>query len=153
MLGSSPLDGILVLEFAGLAPGYLWDGAQTTVFTNLLTSRPFAGKLLADYGAQVLRIDRHDVEGPTPDLLAEHKRSIAVNIKTPAGASLVTNLARKADVLIDPFRPGVMERLGFGPNSFCNDNPRLIYARITGFRRDGKYKDMAGHDISMSCHS
>jgi alpha-methylacyl-CoA racemase len=83
-------------------------------------------------------------------LLAEHKRSIRVNLKSSAGVALLKKLALTADVLIDPFRPGVLERLGLGPEVLCANNPKLIYARMSGFRRDGKYKDMAGHDISTS---
>ena len=126
-----PLSSLRVVEFAGLAPG------------------PFAGKLLADFGAHVLRIDRHSTTTTvTPDLLAAHKRSMRVNLKTPAGVALVRTLARSADVLIDPFRPGVLEKLGLGPETLRAENPRLVYARMAGFRRDGKYSAMAGHDIN-----
>ncbi|CAJ2508200.1 Uu.00g093860.m01.CDS01 [Anthostomella pinea] len=159
MVGQLPLQDLKVLEFAGLAPG------------------PFAGMLLADAGASVLRIDRaipgqthqtHPKDSstsnpnphspssppppppPTPDMLARHKSSIAVDLKSPRGTSLIRTLAREADVLIDPFRPGVLEKLGLGPSVLCaeNANPRLIYARMTGFRRDGRYAAMAGHDIN-----
>ncbi|KAL7274133.1 hypothetical protein RUND412_002987 [Rhizina undulata] len=134
MAASPPLTGLLVLEFAGLAPG------------------PFAGKLLADYGANVLRIDRHNSppDSPAPDLLAENKRSITVNLKSPQGVALVRKLSKTADVVIDPFRPGVLERLGLGPEELMARNGKLVYARMSGFRRDGKYKDMAGHDITVS---
>lgn len=84
----------------------------------------------------------------TEDLLARHKASIAVDLKSAAGVALVKTLAATADVLIDPFRPGVLERLGLGPDVLRAANPRLVYARLSGFRRDGKYKDMAGHDIN-----
>jgi len=124
-----PLSHITVLEFAGLAPG------------------PFAGKLLADFGAKVLRIDRHDAAVST-DALGGGKRSIRVNLKSSSGVALVRRLASTADVIIDPFRPGVLERLGLGPDGLRGANPRLIYARMAGFRGDGKYKDMAGHDIN-----
>ncbi|KAK7757211.1 hypothetical protein SLS62_000760 [Diatrype stigma] len=142
MVGPPPLQGLKVLEFAGLAPG------------------PFAGMLLADAGADVLRIDRPvpvpsaGAEGgkanppPAPDMLARRKRSIAVDLKSAAGIRLVKALARTADVLIEPFRPGVMERLGLGPDALCADAPRLVYARMAGFRRDGRYAAMAGHDIN-----
>lgn len=103
--------------------------------------------LLADAGASVLRIDRPGSQ-PTADYLTRHKSSIAVDLKSSAGIALLVRLAREADVLIDPFRPGVMERLGLGPNVLLQENPRLVYARMTGFRRDGRYKDMAGHDIN-----
>ncbi|KAJ2902198.1 putative alpha-methylacyl- racemase protein [Zalerion maritima] len=131
MTGQPPLVGLKVLEFAGLAPG------------------PFAGMLLADAGASVLRIDRASPnQTPTDDLLTRHKSSIAVNLKSPEGVDLVKELARHADVVIDPFRPGVLERLGLGPDALRPLNNKLIYGRMTGFRRDGKYKDMAGHDIN-----
>lgn len=107
---------------------------------------PFCGKLLVDYGAHVLRID----QGPAsiPDLLAHAKRSLSINLKSAAGLTLVKQLLLDADVLIDPFRPGTLERLGLGPDVLCRANKRLIYARLTGFRRDGKYAAMAGHDIN-----
>ncbi|KAA8912427.1 CoA-transferase family III domain-containing protein [Sphaerosporella brunnea] len=132
MTSQPPLSSIRVLEFAGLAPG------------------PFAGKLLADYGAQVLRIDRHTSSPalPTSDRLASHKRSLRVNLKSAGGISLIKALAQSADVLIDPFRPGVLEKLGLGPGELCAANPRLVYARMAGFRRVGKYATMAGHDIN-----
>ncbi|KAI2641629.1 CoA-transferase family III [Hypomontagnella submonticulosa] len=132
MVGPPPLKGLKVLEFAGLAPG------------------PFAGLLLADAGANVLRIDRHTTgsQAPTPDLLTRHKSSIAVDLKSQNGVGLVKELAKTADVIIDPFRPGVLEKLGLGPEVLCAINPRLVYGRMSGFRRDGKYALMAGHDIN-----
>ncbi|KAI0157724.1 alpha-methylacyl-CoA racemase [Xylariaceae sp. FL1272] len=139
MVNAPPLQGLKVLEFAGLAPG------------------PFAGLLLADAGASVLRIDRAipgkthtpNVSPPaTEDMLTRHKSSIAVNLKSASGVSLIKKLAKTADILIDPFRPGVLEKLGLGPDVLSAINPRLIYARMTGFRRDGKYAAMAGHDIN-----
>lgn len=128
-MSSPPLTGLKVLELAGLAPG------------------PFAGVLLADAGADVIRVDR-PADNIVPDQLARHKSSVVVNLKDPHGLALVQELARHADVLIDPFRPGVMERLGLGPDELLAANPRLIYGRLTGFRRDGRYRDMAGHDIN-----
>ncbi|KAF2140112.1 uncharacterized protein K452DRAFT_309905 [Aplosporella prunicola CBS 121167] len=134
-----PLTGIRVLEFAGLAPG------------------PFAGLMLADYGATVIRIDRptptsHGTSTPPPptsDLLTRRKTSIAVDMKTAAGAALIKALAARVDVLIDPFRPGVLERAGLSPREvLLPANPRLVVARLTGFRRDGPYARMAGHDIN-----
>ncbi|KAI1354956.1 CoA-transferase family III domain-containing protein [Xylaria sp. FL0043] len=139
MVGPPPLQGLKVLEFAGLAPG------------------PFAGLLLADAGANVLRIDRPipgethttGVEPPLgADFLTRRKASIAVDVKSASGAALIKELVKTADVLIDPFRPGVLEKLGLGPDVLSQINPRLIYARMTGFRRDGKYAAMAGHDIN-----
>ncbi|KAI0969707.1 CoA-transferase family III domain-containing protein [Xylaria arbuscula] len=139
MIGPPPLQGLKVLEFAGLAPG------------------PFAGLLLADAGAHVLRIDRPvpgkthtpGVEAPLgADFLTWRKASIAVDVKSASGADLIKELAKTADVVIDPFRPGVMEKLGLGPEALSQINRGLIYARMTGFRRDGKYAAMAGHDIN-----
>jgi alpha-methylacyl-CoA racemase len=134
MPGQPPLTGLRVLEFAGLAPG------------------PFAGMLLADAGASVLRIDRPPAltsgTPPAPDLLTRHKTSVAIDVKDPAGAAVIKQLARHADVLIDPYRPGVLEKLGLGPADLLPLNPRLIYARLTGFRRDGRFAHMAGHDIN-----
>ncbi|KAF5023825.1 hypothetical protein F66182_4133 [Fusarium sp. NRRL 66182] len=135
MSGLPPLHGIKVLEFAGLAPG------------------PFAGMLLADAGASVLRIDRVQSGTsanalPTDDKLARHKASLSVDLKSPRGTALIKRLASHVDVIIDPFRPGVLEKLGLGPGVLCNLNPRLIYGRMTGFRRDGRYALMAGHDIN-----
>ncbi|KAI1342107.1 CoA-transferase family III domain-containing protein [Xylariaceae sp. FL0016] len=139
MAGPPPLQGLKVLEFAGLAPG------------------PYAGLLLSDAGANVLRIDRAvpgqthttGVKGPpTGDMLTRHKSSIAVDLKSPRGIALIKQLASTADIIIDPYRPGVLEKLGLGPSVLCDLNPRLIYGCMTGFRRDGRYAAMAGHDIN-----
>lgn len=115
--------------------------------------------LCAEYGATVLRIDRSHSRAhqngssqplpPTPDLLTRHKSSIALDLKNAASRSLFLSIVSRADVLVDPYRPGVLEKLGLDPSSvLLRRNPRLIIARLTGFRRDGKYKDMAGHDIN-----
>jgi alpha-methylacyl-CoA racemase len=139
MAAPPPLAGVRVLEFAGLAPG------------------PFAGMALADYGASVVRIDRAtkhshsggELDSPTGDTLTRHKSSIAVDMKSPAGIELIKSILPHVDVVIDPFRPGVLEKLGLGPQEvMLKINPRIVVARMTGFRRDGKYKDMAGHDIN-----
>lgn len=134
MANPPPLQGIKVLEFAGLAPG------------------PFAGLLLADAGASVIRVDRPSASpspSPTPDHLTRHKASVAIDLRTARGKAAARRLAAAVDVLIEPFRPGVMERLGLGPADLCGDaNPGLVYARMTGFRRDGRYAAMAGHDIN-----
>lgn len=112
--------------------------------------------LCADYGARVLRVDRAHPQAytdnpppPTADGLTRHKDSITVNTKTPQGIALIKSLIPNVDVVIDPFRPGVLEKMGLGPETVLQRiNPRVIVARMTGFRRDGKYKDMAGHDIN-----
>ncbi|EXJ76579.1 alpha-methylacyl-CoA racemase [Cladophialophora psammophila CBS 110553] len=130
MTANPPLTGVRVLELAGLAPG------------------PFCGLLLANWGASVLRVDR-----PSPvsssDLLTSGKRSIALDLKNPSSVAVFLSLASIADILIDPFRPGVLEKLGLDPETvLLKKNPRLIVVRLTGFRRDGKYSAMAGHDIN-----
>uniref|UniRef100_A0A182J6M1 Uncharacterized protein n=1 Tax=Anopheles atroparvus TaxID=41427 RepID=A0A182J6M1_ANOAO len=122
------LKGLNVIEFAGLAPG------------------PLCGMLLADFGATVTRIDM------TPrnalDVLQGGKRSLALNLKKPKAIEVVRSLCRRSDVLIEPFRPGVMEKLGLGPSVLLQDNPRLIYARLTGFGQTGTHAPRAGHDIN-----
>ncbi|KAF8206501.1 CoA-transferase family III [Mycena galopus ATCC 62051] len=128
------LSGLQVIEFAGLAPG------------------PFAGLILADNGASVVRIDRPGAQ--SSDILCRGKKSVAINPKIPSGKAALLRLVASADVLIDPFRPGVMERLGLGPEVFLGTgnspglNEKLIYARMVGFPRTGPHKDMAGHDIN-----
>ncbi|CAI7665620.1 unnamed protein product [Penicillium glandicola] len=123
-----PLKGIKVIELAGLAPG------------------PFAGLLLSDYGASVLRIDRPNT--PSNDQLTRNKTCITLDLHDKPSLSILLRLLTTTDILIDPFRPGVLERLNLSPEVLLKHNPRLIIARMTGFRRDGKYKDMAGHDIN-----
>lgn len=104
--------------------------------------------LLADYGATVLRLDRAPIQ-PSSDQLTRRKTSICVNMKDPAGLALIKKLIPHVDVVIDPFRPGVLEKAGLGPEEILLKlNPKLIVARMTGFRRDGKYSMMAGHDIN-----
>ncbi|KAF8738099.1 hypothetical protein AX14_011862 [Amanita brunnescens Koide BX004] len=128
------LAGIKVIEFAGLAPG------------------SFAGLILADNGADVIRVDKPVTS--SNDILSRRKRSITINLKTEDGLKLVKKLVSTADIVIDPFRPGVLERLGLGPDVFLGNkekkglNEHLIYARIAGFPRTGPYKNMAGHDIN-----
>lgn len=114
-----PLSGLRVVEFGGLAPG------------------PLVGMILADFGADVVRIDK---VGDTlnPDSLCRGKRSLAISPKDPHGNATLQTLIAHADILIDPFRPGVLERLGLGPEDMCKRNPRLIYSRITGFQRTGE---------------
>jgi alpha-methylacyl-CoA racemase len=106
--------------------------------------------LLADYGAAVLRLDRSpSTPHPTGDQLTRRKTSICVNLKSPAGLALIKKMIPKVDVVIDPFRPGVLEKAGLDPEKvLLKLNKRLIVARMTGFRRDGKYSHMAGHDIN-----
>ncbi|KAF9645095.1 CoA-transferase family III [Thelephora ganbajun] len=132
-MSALPLAGVTVIEFAGLAPG------------------PYAGQVLQDWGARVIRVDRVEGTNSIPDFFVRGKRSIAVNPKVPSGLNLLKRMIRQSDVLIDPFRPGVMERLGLGPDVFLGEdglNDGLVYARLSGFPPKGPYKDMAGHDIN-----
>ncbi|MDB3935269.1 CoA transferase [Granulosicoccus sp.] len=128
-----PLKGLRVIEFAGLGPG------------------PFAAMLLADMGADVVRLDRHQSEnllGIDYDVLNRGKRSVAVDLKTSAGVGTALELLSHADVLIEGFRPGVMERLGLGPEVCWRKNPALVYGRMTGWGQDGPLANSAGHDIN-----
>ena len=132
---AGPLQGIKVLELAGIGPG------------------PFAAMLLADLGADVLRIDRADKVGPIPsspnlDVLNRGRRSVGVNLKSPEGVEAVLELVESADALIEGFRPGVTERLGLGPDTCLERNPRLVYGRMTGWGQEGPYAQAAGHDIN-----
>ncbi|XP_059729817.1 alpha-methylacyl-CoA racemase [Haemorhous mexicanus] len=127
------LSGVRVLELAGLAPA------------------PLCGMILADFGAQVVRVDRLSKSAAAlahGDVQARGKRSLALDLKQPQGAAVLRRLCGETDVLIEPFRHGVMERLGLGPEVLLRENPRLIYARLTGFGQTGKYAKSAGHDIN-----
>ena len=129
-----PLKGIRIVELAGLAPA------------------PFAAMMLADHGAEVVRIERAGASPripPDKDILRRNRAQIvALDLKSEAGAARVRELARDADGLIEGFRPGVMERLGLGPETLRADNPRLVYGRMTGFGQDGPLAQAAGHDIN-----
>ena len=131
---TGPLKGIRIIEFAGLGP------------------TPFCGMMLADHGAEIIRIDRIGGSAIVParptDPLDRSKKSIAIDTKSPAGVALARDLCKNADGLIEGFRPGVMERLGLGPDSLLKDNPHLIYGRMTGWGQTGPYADAAGHDIN-----
>ncbi|MFI1721683.1 CaiB/BaiF CoA transferase family protein [Streptomyces sp. NPDC020489] len=132
--GQGPLTGVRVLELAGIGPG------------------PFAAMLLADLGADVVRVDRPG--GPGLAITAEHditnrnKRSVVVDLKAPDGPARVLDLAARADILVEGFRPGVAERLGIGPETCHARNPRLVYGRMTGWGQDGPLAPRAGHDIA-----
>ena len=131
-----PLKGLKVVEMAGIGPA------------------PFCAMLLADMGAEVVRIDRlvaSDIGIPVPpkyDLLNRNKRSLAIDIKSVEGRETVLDLISKADVLIEGFRPGVMERLGLGPDECLKRNASLVYGRMTGWGQDGPLSQVAGHDIN-----
>ena len=133
MSASGPLAGLRVLEIAGVGPG------------------PHCAMLLADMGAEVLRIDRvrprYRVHART-DLLNRGRRSAALDLKQPRAVEAMLALAERADVLLEGFRPGVMERLGLGPETLLARNPRLVYARLTGWGQDGPLAGAAGHDLN-----
>ncbi len=150
---AGPLEGVRVIELAGLGPA------------------PFCAMFLADLGAEVVRIDRPtgstrfptgnagdrgDVGDPGEatsrtnpwDVLNRNRAGVAVDLRSEAGKGLVVQLAQRADVLIEGFRPGVAERLGVGPEQLCAANPRLVYGRMTGWGRDGPLAPRAGHDLN-----
>ena len=118
-----------------------------TSFSLGLAPSPFCGMILADYGASVIRVDKIGA-GLNYDVCARGKRSISLNLKNPEGAKILKKLCSKSDVIIEPFRSGVMEKLGLGPKILMSENPRLIYARLTGYGQAGPYAKMAGHDIN-----
>ncbi len=130
---TGPLEGVTVVELAGIGPG------------------PFAGMLLADLGATVIQVER---PGGNPAAAFGHaalqrsRRSVAVNLKDPAGVEVVLRLVEDADVLIEGNRPGVTERLGIGPDDCLARNPALVYGRMTGWGQDGPWSQRAGHDIN-----
>ena len=128
-----PLDGIRVIEFAGIGPG------------------PFAGMMLADHGADVIRIDRAKPGAPSPDAqdpLLRSRRSVSLDLKNPHAVAAVRRMVRDADAIIEGFRPGVMERLGLGPEVLLGDNPQLVYGRMTGWGQTGPRAHEPGHDIN-----
>ncbi|MET7568437.1 CaiB/BaiF CoA-transferase family protein [Streptomyces sp. NPDC005492] len=132
---TGPLSGCRVVELGGIGPG------------------PFAGMLLADLGAEVVRVDRPeraaepDAGGPA-DVLNRGKRSVVLDLKHPEGPAVLLQLAQRADVLIEGFRPGVTERLGIGPHECLARNPRLVYGRMTGWGQTGPLAAAAGHDLT-----
>jgi alpha-methylacyl-CoA racemase len=131
---AGPLAGVSVVELAGIGPA------------------PFAAMVLADLGADVLRVDRPGVPNAVArmDVLNRGRRSVAVDLKQPEGAEVVLRAAGSADALIEGFRPGVAERLGVGPDACLARNPRLVYGRMTGWGQEGPYAAEAGHDITYA---
>jgi alpha-methylacyl-CoA racemase len=131
-----PLAGITLIEVAGIGPG------------------PMAAMMLGDLGADIIRIDRLAPSGPERFSDPRHavhgrsRRSIAIDLRKPAGAEIVLRLAQSADGLMEPFRPGVAERLGIGPDPCLARNPKLVYGRMTGWGQDGPLANAAGHDIN-----
>jgi alpha-methylacyl-CoA racemase len=133
---SGALEGIRIIEMAGIGPA------------------PFCGMMLADHGAEVIRIERASGQGAGiagssgEAILNRSRRSIALDLKQAEAVDIVRAMARRADGLIEGFRPGVMERLGLGPDILQADNPRLVFGRMTGWGQTGPYAAAAGHDIN-----
>lgn len=129
---AGPLTGYKVLEFAGLGPG------------------PFCAMMLADMGAEVIRIDRHSAafSGTGRTIVERGRRTISMNIKATGAHDVVMKLIQNTDVLIEGYRPGVMERLGYGPEVCLEANPALVYGRMTGWGQTGPLAQTAGHDLN-----
>ena len=132
---TGPLAGLKVVEMAGIGPA------------------PFVAMVLADLGADVIRVDRPggpglQVTAPAHDVLNRGRRNVCLDLKRPEAREVVLDLVDRADVLLEGFRPGVMERLGLGPQECAARNERLVYARMTGWGQDGPMAQQAGHDIS-----
>jgi len=126
-----PLRGLRIVEFAGIGPG------------------PFAAMLLADMGADVVRVDRPGAGRRPPfDVVSRGRRVVELDLRQPDGVEGAFALLEQADALLEGFRPGVMERLGLGPQAVAQRNPRLVYGRITGWGQEGPMASMAGHDIN-----
>ena len=131
-----PLSGYRIIEIAGIGPG------------------PFAAMMLADMGAEVIRVERaQSVKGAAPatahwDTLLRGRKNIAIDLKNPQGVEALLQLVEKADAIIEGFRPGVMERLGIGPTECAKRNPKIVFGRMTGWGQDGPYAPLAGHDIN-----
>lgn len=131
MKAQGPLRGVKVVEFVGLGPA------------------PFAAMLLSDLGADVVRIDRPGAQGGGPsEVLARGRRSLGVNLKKPEGVEACLKLLEQADILLEGYRPGVMERLGLGPELVLKRNPALVYGRMTGWGQHGPLAHAAGHDLN-----
>lgn len=124
------LQGIKVLELAGLAPG------------------PFCGMVLADFGAQVVLVEGPGAVGNMIRVMARGKRSLFLDLKLPGGVAVLRRLCAQVDVILEPFRHGVMEKFQLGPEILQKENPKLIYARLSGFGQSGRFSRVAGHDIN-----
>lgn len=129
------LEGLTVIEFAGIGPG------------------PFACMMLADHGARVIRIDRPAKGGRVGDngdrdILNRNRVRLELDLKDPAAIARIRDLVKEADAIVEGYRPGVMERLGLGPDVLLADNPRLVFGRMTGWGQDGPMAPLAGHDIN-----
>ncbi|UZW58279.1 CoA transferase (plasmid) [Sphingobium sp. JS3065] len=131
MTKTGPLSGVKIIEFAGLGPG------------------PFAAMLLSDMGAEILRIERPKTSPPTAwEVDRRGRHTIALDLKSPADIETCLELIAEADIAIEGNRPGVMERLGLGPDALLGRNPRLVFGRITGWGQEGPLALAAGHDIN-----
>ena len=130
-MGQGPLSGLKVVEFAGIGPG------------------PFCGMLLSDLGADVVRIDRKGQGRSSPaDITSRGRRSVGLDLKNPDAIETCLKLIEGADAIFEGFRPGVMERLGLGPEVALKRNPKLVYGRMTGWGQFGPYANAAGHDMN-----
>ncbi|CAB4873273.1 unannotated protein [freshwater metagenome] len=131
---SGPLSGYRIIEIAGIGPG------------------PFAAMMLSDMGAEIIRVERSQAvregAGPNLDVMQRNRRNIAIDLKNPEGVEALMQLIEGADALIEGFRPGVMERLGVGPDDCLARNPKLVFGRMTGWGQQGPYALAAGHDIN-----
>jgi len=135
MTATGPLAGVKVIEIAGIGPG------------------PFAAMLLADLGAEVVRVERPggaplSFGDPTKDVLNRARRNVVLDLKQPRGVETLLELTARADLVIEGFRPGVAERLGFGPDTVLAKNPAAVYGRITGWGQHGPLAQTAGHDLN-----
>ncbi|HET9458510.1 MAG TPA: CaiB/BaiF CoA-transferase family protein [Sphingomicrobium sp.] len=126
---AGPLQGLTVVEMAGIGPA------------------PFAAMMLADHGAEIVRVEREGLLGIPEDPLLRSRRSIALDLKSESARQVVRRLAARSDGLIEGYRPGVMERLGLGPEQLLSGNSKLVYGRVTGWGQDGPLAASAGHDI------
>jgi alpha-methylacyl-CoA racemase len=127
---TAPLAGIRIVELAGIGPA------------------PFCGMMLADHGAEVIRVERPGTTLNPRDPLLRGRTAMSLDLKLSDDIAKLRDLAKTADGLIEGFRPGVMERLGVGPDVLLSDNPKLVYGRMTGWGQDGPYAPAAGHDIN-----
>ena len=126
---AGPLAGLRIIEIGSIGPG------------------PFAAMMLADHGAEVIRVERGGARSPH-GAMARSRKTVTLDLKTPEGVQALRDLARDADGIIEGFRPGTTERLGFGPDVLLADNPRLVYGRMTGWGQTGPYAKWAGHDYN-----
>ena len=128
-----PLSGVKIIEVGGIGPG------------------PFCGMMLSDMGADIIRVERKgglSLSDPKYDLLTRNRKSISINLRNPQGAETLLKMIEQVDALQEGFRPGVMEKLGIGPDNCLKRNPRLVYGRMTGWGQEGPLARAAGHDIN-----